>query len=141
MEILISGATELGIREQYIAELKAIQVQQVSSALRLLAVHYLYLVTSLFRLKVSWLVRSLSWVLWRAYVPSTCTNPVKRLLGDVFTAVLLLPGASLGALIRLYLLATGTPPSPMLAALVAPKRPPKTTATPSQPQPSPQPSA
>ena len=119
MDILISGATELGIEQQYIDELESIQVQQVGSVLRFLAIHYLYLITSLFRLKMQGTVRALSWMLWRAYVPSTCSNVVKRWLGSVFTGVLLLPGASIGALIRLCLLISGTPPSPMLAVLAA----------------------
>lgn len=125
MDILVRGATELGIQAKYIDELKAIKVQQVSSVMRFLALHYFYLITSLFRLKARKLVSALSWVLWRAYVPSTCANPVKRWLGDVFTALLLLPGASVGGVIRLGLVVTGTPPSPMLMALVAPRKKPE----------------
>ena len=119
MDILIGGATELGIAESYVQELKAIRVQEVGAGMRVLAVHYLFLITTLFKLKAAWMVRSLSWMLWRAYVPSTCQHAGRRAVGSFFTALLLLPGAAVGALIRLSLLVTSSPPSPMLAALMA----------------------
>ena len=130
-EILIGGATELGIEARYVEELKAIRTQRVGAATRVLAVHYLFLITALFKLKARRLVASLSWALWRAYVPSTCRSPVRRWLGDVFTALLLLPGATVGALIRLSLFVTRTPPSPMLAVLMAPPRKPTSPRPPS----------
>ena len=122
MDILITGATELGLRPSYIDELKAIQVQQVGPVLRTLAVHYLFLFTTLFKLKARWLIKAFSWCLWHAYVPSTCKKSSRRFLGGVATGLLLLPGAFIGALIRLSLVLTKTPPSPMLAVMIAPKK-------------------
>jgi hypothetical protein len=93
-------------------------------------VHYLFLITALFRLKARRLVAALSWALWRAYVPSTCRSPARRWLGDAVTALLLLPGATVGALIRLSLFVTRTPLPPMLSTLMAP---PRKTTVPHQP--------
>lgn len=131
MALLIGGATELGLQDAYIDRLRAIQVQVVPGWLRVLGVHYLFLVTQLFRLKGHGpaLVRALSSLLWRAYVPSTCQNAVRRWAGDLGTAVLLLPGAIIGSLIRLALHVSGSPVPPMLKAVMAPPAP-MATATP-----------
>jgi hypothetical protein len=122
MALLIGGATELGLQEAYVDKLRATQVQLVPGWLRALGVHYLFLVTWLFRVRGHGpaLVRALSSLLWRAYVPSTCSKAVRRWAGDLVTGLLLLPGATVGALIRLAMHLSGAPLPPMLAALMAP---------------------
>ena len=50
-------------------------------------------------------------------MPSS-SHVLRRYLGDAATAVLLLPGAVVGALVRAVLWATNTPPSPMLAVML-----------------------
>ena len=90
--------------------------------LRRLSVSYLFLVTALFKLKQRWLIKAASWLLWRSYVPST-RGGFRRAVGDIATAIFILPGAAAGALVRLAMWATGTKPSPMLAQLLAAKPP------------------
>jgi len=118
MTMLIQGATELGLEASYLDALRAQPTQQPGPLLRALAIHYLFLVTTLFRLQMQGMVRALSWLLWCVYVPPTCKHLWKRLLGDAATGLLLLPGAAVGGLIRAWLHVRGQPVPPMLALMI-----------------------
>ena len=115
MRLLIRGARELGLKPSYIAALEKQCTQAVPTGLRQVAIHHLFLVSALFRLHLRSIVRAQSWLLWRAYVPSTERRRLRRLLGNGATAILLAPGAILGALIRLFMWVSCIPPPPMLA--------------------------
>ena len=119
MRMLIDGADALGIKRSYVDALRATPTQTNGPLLRWLAVHQIYLTMLFFRLKLRWATRGLSAALWRVYVPPTHTSALRRGAGTVATSLLLLPGALIGALIRLGMWATRTPTPPMLAVMTA----------------------
>ena len=132
MRMLIDGAAELGIDAAYVEALRSTPTQTTGPLLRWLALHQFYVTMLSFRLKMRWATRALSAALWRAYVPPTHASAARRGVGAASTSLLLLPGALIGALIRLAMWAARMPPPPMLAVMTAKPRkatPIKTTTT------------
>lgn len=116
MGMLIRGAKELGLEPSYIAALEGQQTQLVPPRLHSLGVHYLFFVSLLFQLHMHAVVRALSWLLWRVYVPSDHPARVRRAVGNAATAALLAPGAAVGAVVRASMYFLCISPPPMLAA-------------------------
>lgn len=121
MSMLIQGAKELALEPSYIAALEAQPTQQPGAILRVLAINHLFFVSLLFQRRLMKVVRMYSWLLWRSHVPST-GHMVRRLAGDLATALVLLPGALVGVCIRAMLALTGKPLPPMLAAMTQTRR-------------------
>ena len=116
MRMLISGARQLALDPSYVAALETRQTQIVPPSLHSLGVHYLFFVSALFQLNLRVVVRALSWLLWRAYVPSDCKSDTRRAVGNCATAMLLAPGAAVGWAVRTAMWLFCIAPPPMLAA-------------------------
>ena len=115
MSMLIRGATELGLDPAYIAsELKARTIQDVPAHVKYFATHFLWWYHLCFRLRMCGPVHALSWLLWRAHVPSSTQCNVRRAVGNAVTMLLLAPGAAIGMLTRMVILAIGCQPPPLL---------------------------
>jgi hypothetical protein len=110
MKILREGAQELGLRKEYQDFLRDHPVQQVPGWLRRIAVLNLVVTATLsFRFKLKFVSRIQSWLLFKVYVPSN-GNSVSRCLSEVFTLLVIAPGAALGCLFYAIMKATGTIP-------------------------------
>ena len=116
MKILREGAKELGLKPCYQDFLEQHPVQQVPPFLRKIAIHNLVVTFMAFRLKIRFLSRIQSWLLFQFYVPSNA-GLVSRCLSEIATLIILLPGALAGWLILTFMRFTGKSPPPMLARL------------------------
>lgn len=99
MNILIKGATELQLEPMYIDYLKNIKIAEPSSLLIWMSKQHMHLTSLLFRYKIRWIHKFISNCLWAFYIPYE--NPKwKLMISEIFTAIILLPGAIIGLLIQ-----------------------------------------
>jgi hypothetical protein len=111
MGILKEGAKELGLKPCYQDFLARHPVQQLAGWQRKQAIYNLLFTFSIsFKLKWRALSKFQSWLLFLVYARPSAPVPVK-LASDLLTAVILLPGATLGYLFYHISMFTGkTPP-------------------------------
>lgn len=116
MSILREGAAELRLRDSYQNFLRQHPVQHTPRWLKRVAIYNLvFTLTMSFRLKWRGISQLQNWGLWKVYVPSSTSSNVLLLhASHGATAVLLLPGALLGALYKGVLKATGKELPPMI---------------------------
>ena len=112
MKILRRGALELQLDPSYQHFLAQHPVQRVPKWLQKLAIANL-IATFAVSSKLRGLSNLQSWFLFRAYVPSVA-HPLRRAVADVFMATILLPGAVVGSLIRIFLKLAKRPLPPFL---------------------------
>ena len=102
MSILRQGAAELGLAADYQAFLAQHPVQVVPVWLRRLAINNLvfsFLISS--KLKTRVLSKFQSWLLFRVYNPHIQEGP-RKVIADIASALILLPGSMFGASFLLY---------------------------------------
>lgn len=117
MTILREGGNELKLSECYQEFLEKHPVSMPSPLLRKIAVFNLvWTVTLSFRLKIRIVSKIQSWFLWKVYAPPTSLFFV-RLLSELATILILLPGAIPGSLLFLYMQLRNRM-SPMMQTLV-----------------------
>jgi hypothetical protein len=117
MDILRQGAKELGLAPCYQEFLTSHPVAEVSAVTRRIAVCNLVLTSKLsFQLKIRIVSKVQSWLLWRVYVPPTA-NMIPKVLSEVATAAILLPGAIPGSLLLLHMRLTNST-SKMMKTLI-----------------------
>lgn len=103
MQILREGGNELKLSECYQEFLEKHPVSMPSPLLRKIAVFNLvWTVTLSFRLKIRIVSKMQSFFLWKVYAPPTSALFV-RLLSELATILILLPGAIPGSLLLLYM--------------------------------------
>jgi len=118
LEILREGAEELGLDTRYKEFLNSHPEAALSPITRKLAVcNLMWTATISFRLKFRLPSKIQSFFLWKVYVPPTASS-VLILMGELATAVILLPGAIPGAVIFLYHKLTKIEMSRMMGSLV-----------------------
>jgi hypothetical protein len=118
MALLKEGAAELQLVPEYQHFLSTHPVQQSPTWLKRIALYNLiFTFTISFQLKWRGLSRLQSWLLFKAYVPSTAPA-LQRAVSDVVMGFMLLPGAWLGAIYRLFLKATRKELSPMIQRFI-----------------------
>lgn len=102
MEILRQGADELGLDPCYRTYLENHPVATSSALTRKIAVCNLFwTVVISFRLKIRLISKLQSWLLWRVYAPPSA-NKIVKLLSELATIAILLPGAIPGSCLFLY---------------------------------------
>lgn len=118
MNILKEGAAELQLKPDYQRYLSRHPVQQSPLWLKRIALNnLLFTFTVSFRLKWRGLSKVQSWFLYKAYVPSTVPQ-IGQVVSNLVMAFVLLPGALVGALYRVFLNATGRKIPPMIQRFV-----------------------
>ena len=117
MNIIINGAKELGLQSSYINKLENIKTQKVSPVLRAVAYNYLFFVTMLFKLKLQFISKFISNLLWATVYSRKISSIPWSILSESITLIILLPGSIMGLLTRFYFLVTKTPVPPMLRNL------------------------
>ena len=118
MNIIINGAKELGLQSSYINKLENIKTQKVSPVLKAVAYNYLFFVTMLFKLKLQFISKFISNLLWTTVYSRKISSSIPwTILSESITLIILLPGSVMGLLTRLYFLVTRTPVPPMLRNL------------------------
>ena len=117
MNIIINGAKELGLQSSYINKLENIKTQKVSPVLRAVAYNYLFFVTMLFKLKLQFISKFISNLLWTTVYSRKISSIPWSILSESITLIILLPGSIMGLLTRFYFLVTKTPVPPMLRNL------------------------
>ena len=117
MNILREGGNELKLSECYQEFLEKHPVSMPSPLLRKIAVFNLvWTVTLSFRMKIRIVSKIQSWFLWKVYAPPTSLFFV-RLLSELATILILLPGAIPGSFLFLYMQLRNRM-SPMMQTLV-----------------------
>ena len=117
MKILREGADELGLSPCYREFLEKHPVAMSSPLTRKIAVfNLIWTVTLSFRLKIRIVSKIQSWFLWKVYAPPTRVFLV-RLLSELATIAILLPGAVPGSLLFCYMQLRNSM-SPMMKTLV-----------------------
>jgi len=106
MEILRQGSTELGLSPCYQKFLQEHPVARASFLTRRIAVcNLVWTATLSFRLKIRVVSKIQSFFLWKVYAPPT-SNAIVRIMSEVATIAILLPGALPGSLLLAYMLFT-----------------------------------
>ena len=117
MDILRQGAQELGLAPCYQEFLRSHPVAEVSAVTRRIAICNLILTAKLsFQLKIRIVSKVQSWLLWRVYVPPTA-NRIPKVLSELATAAILLPGAIPGSLLLIHMRFTNST-SKMMKTLI-----------------------
>ena len=115
MTILRTGAKELGLKECYQDFLEKHPVQQLPQWLRKVAIYNLLTTFTIsFKLKWRGISRIQSWFLYRVHLTQANPNRLVKLLSDVTTAFILLPGAIIGFVVIKVIELTGNEPPPMV---------------------------
>ena len=118
MAMLKEGAAELQLVPDYQQFLSKHPVQQSPLWLKRIALYNLiFNFTLSFKLKWRGLSRLQSWFLFKVYVPSTAPA-LQRVVSDVVMGFMLLPGAWLGVVYRIFLQATRRELSPMIQRFI-----------------------
>jgi hypothetical protein len=110
-----------------------IPTQNPSRILRSMSLTSFFFTGILFRLQLSYLIKPVTYLLWRVYAPASSSR-ARLLLSEAASALVLLPTFALGLGVRLLLKLTGKPLPPMMK-LMMDKAPP----TPPAPAPAPAP--
>lgn len=120
MKLLREGAAELGLKPCYQEFLASIPVQETPKWLRHLAVNNMvFTLTMSAGFASHSIVREMqSWLLHRAYVPSTAPR-LQRTVSEVAVASVLLPGSIVGVLIRAFKYYTKSEYSPFLKRILS----------------------
>lgn len=118
MTLLCQGAAELGLQEHYQQWLLDHPVQPVLSWMvhKLSLYNLVVYMMSRTILKRPSITRFLPWLLSAVYVPSTRPRP-QRLLSNIATVYILIPGFLVGFVVRNYMHLAGIPPHPILKLL------------------------
>jgi len=116
MGIILQGAKELGLVQEYINRLQSVQVHRVSLPLRMVAQYYLFFMSVLFKLKMRLVLTALSKLLWLCYAPQEAPVLV-RLLSEISMFIVLLPGSALGLCVMVWYTLFGIPLPPMFRNL------------------------
>ncbi|GMI28173.1 hypothetical protein TeGR_g1410 [Tetraparma gracilis] len=135
LNILLEGARELKLDPAYQLYLEQIPTQNPSRILRSMSLTSFFFTGILFRLQLSYLIKPVTYLLWRVYAPASSSR-ARLLLSEAASALVLLPTFALGLGVRLLLKLTGKPLPPMMK-LMMDKAPP----TPPAPAPAPAPDA
>ena len=116
MGIILQGAKELGLVQEYINRLQSVRVHRVSLPLRMVAQYYLFFMSVLFKLKMRLVLTALSKLLWLCYAPQEAPVLV-RLLSEISMFIVLLPGSALGLCVMVSYKLFGIPLPPMFRNL------------------------
>ena len=127
MDILLRGAKELNLDPSYVDHLMKIPLANPSRWLTLLTMKHLLCTTWLYRIKLRFISRFISRLLWLCFVPAESPLPLK-ILSEIGMALVLLPGALTGLLIQLSYKIKGVEP-PKLGFLSAKPKNNSTTTT------------
>jgi hypothetical protein len=122
MKIILEGARELGLRADYLARLEGIATAKVSRLLRFLCQFEVAFVSLMFRLNFPSYFRYKARLLFAVWAPPTA-GPLQRFLSEVAMATVLVPGAALGALVKLSYAIRGKPMPGMFGQPSPPKPP------------------
>lgn len=99
LSMLVSGAQQLGIKDDYVQRLKNIPTADPSTLAKLLSRKHLIYLSWMYRWKLIILVLPLQFSLQAIYSPQSSSN-LKRCFSEVCTLLLLLPGAALGTCVE-----------------------------------------
>uniref|UniRef100_A0A6U3TKC6 gamma-glutamylcyclotransferase n=1 Tax=Ditylum brightwellii TaxID=49249 RepID=A0A6U3TKC6_9STRA len=117
MNILREGARELGLKPCYQEFLNKHPVQTNSPLLRKIAIANLVLTVTLsYRFKIRQISKLQSWLLFKVYAPTTASKAMK-ILSEIASVMILLPGSIIGFFLLKMLLSTGKMP-PMMKEMV-----------------------
>ena len=117
MKLLCQGAAELGLQKHYRDWLESHPVDHVPWIVKKVTIYNLALSIMLQSvLHTPVLMRFLPWLLGLVYVPSTRPR-IQRLMSEFAMVYILLPGSTLGFLVRSFMYMAGIPPHPWLKSV------------------------
>jgi hypothetical protein len=121
MDIILQGARELHLLPSYIKSLEQIHVAKPTKHIRSLAILNLYALGPLMQKGIRLPSRMLTSILHSVYVPPT-SHALLRILSNICSTLVLLPGASLGAFVRMYMILFKIPAPVFVRTLTTKKK-------------------
>jgi hypothetical protein len=119
MSILQKGAQELGLVPCYQDFLQQHPVAQSWLLTRRIAILNLIFTSKLsFQYKIRSISKLQSWWLWKVYVPPTINNRLVRIVHELATMLILLPGAIPGLILLSYMKLRNNLLSPMMKLMI-----------------------
>ncbi|GMI36894.1 hypothetical protein TrCOL_g13032 [Triparma columacea] len=102
MRMLINGASELGLEQEYQKYLKDLVTDATPRYLRMIAINHLFLTSWMFRTKKRTAARVISNAVNYFYLSSGNSTFITRRISQLLQAIVLLPGALVGSFIRAW---------------------------------------
>jgi len=121
MSLLVEGAHELGLDQNFQNWLQTHPVQRVPYVLRKIALNNMFFTFPLmmFLPKLRIVGTFQSWLVWSVYVPTKETTPVlTQFVSNIAMGGVLLPGAFIGYLLRLATQLSGKSPPKMMQTML-----------------------
>ena len=96
MDIIIAGAKELNLKEEYVNKLESIKTQRVCKPLKYIAYNYLFFLGAVLKLNMRFLTQMINKMLWFVYVRQDHPIKAMRGLSQAMIMLVLLPSSFLG---------------------------------------------
>ena len=119
MDIIVAGAKELNLDENYVKKLESIQTQRVCRPLKMIAFNHLFFLGVALRLNMRFVTQMINKTLWAVYVRQDYPVKAIRALSQCMIMLVLLPSSLVGWFVRTVIHDIGKKPLPPMIRILS----------------------